>query len=668
MTPEERFVLTDAGRCDSRVVAHIVGKPVEWVRNLRNRSGLRTTSHVLAEVNIPRSFQFAELFAKWHGRPPVDADWAPPQKFNNGGGYVWLPPEQALLLSLVGTMGVSEIQQVLSERLRRVTGDPSAVRTRNAVLCELHKSGMLVGDVIGGIKVTDAAKQIGTAVPIYTAIKSGGLSSRRTGRYLVISIPDWEAWKAKIQPEPAGCVPLASLRRPLGFSGDKLAEYAKAGYVPGAFLYLKYPTGPTAKPGAGTWYVESSVADQLLADRRNARPMPWFGKPSASNLRATWKMLKLRRHPATCRDCQLIWKKAGAPSAYEDFVDRYPALTLGAKRHLSRRWTPGLAVDQVATKAGVASSRVRSAIKQGTLASSHHEGVPYITGADAARWVARNCPTGSSEKSWISVANAPAVYGFTREEIDSAIASGRLQHKVGTAGAMRGVRYVLRYQCAEWRDTVGFSSEEAARRIGVTVEHLNELLEGLQWRPMAGISLTVLSSVVKRRNAERGMTIPDAADLLAVPESWIWSRVNDGTVRLSNSRWTRAGHLLNGSMMLRLNRALEEHGVDETPPPSPVLTDHIRLNAAAMLAGVSTTTVLNWKDEGLTCFVNARGNWFRPDDIKHWARKFHAHSRYRRDMRPEWLVRETREGDGRLAPASAYLPSPGVATVGARRP
>jgi transcriptional regulator with XRE-family HTH domain len=45
--------------------------------------------------------------------------------------------------------------------------------------------------------------------------------------------------------------------------------------------------------------------------------------------------------------------------------------------------------------------------------------------------------------------------------------------------AQRGILYVAKDQCSRLRQSIGFSEQEAARRVGVTVARLRELLNGV---------------------------------------------------------------------------------------------------------------------------------------------------------------------------------------------
>ena len=99
----------------------------------------------------------------------------------------------------------------------------------------------------------------------------------RVGRLHVIPYAEWEAWKAKRVFPPDGYVQLSSIREPLAIKSDKLSEYARMGLIPTAIRCNPYGTkGPSTQ--FGTWWISKETADQLLADRRAGRQMPWHGK------------------------------------------------------------------------------------------------------------------------------------------------------------------------------------------------------------------------------------------------------------------------------------------------------------------------------------------------------------------------------------------------------
>jgi len=320
MTADWRtFVLQHGRGALAQHLAAVVGQPTHAILALRARTpaGGRGTRRPQA---------FADLFARWHGRPPRDDEWPAPLKI--GGGYEWLPPERALLARLVGRVSVREIQQLLSERLRQLTGDRTATRAAQDVQRAIQRLGLQAGDLVGGLTTREAARVVGRVSLINQAITGGALRTFRVGHRHVIPHAEFERWLSTREKPPDGWVPLSSLRAPLGISSDsKLPEYAALGHIPD----VRKVAGIGTK--RGLWYIAPTRARQILDDARAGRPLPWHGKPLPGNQLAMWRKWQRRKH-RRCRQCRAIWRRA-APATFEAFCQRYPALTLGEKRHLT---------------------------------------------------------------------------------------------------------------------------------------------------------------------------------------------------------------------------------------------------------------------------------------------------------------------------------------------
>lgn len=407
------------------------------------------------------------------------------------------------------------------------------------------------------------------------------------------------------------------------------------GYVPGA-----QRCNPFGAPGSstqfGTWYIDPRTAEQLLADRRAGRPMPWHGKPLLDNLRVTFKLWQARRHPAACAVCAGIWGPAGPPGAFEDYVALYPALAHGAKRHLTLPWTPGLTVAGVAARATRSEHHVRRVIAGGVLAATKVDGRLHVTRTDATRWVARGCPNGDGERSWIALATASKQYLFSVRELRRHIAAGRLVSKLGTDGAAKGIEYVLRQQCARLRETQGFTEDEAARRVGVSVERLRVLLDGLAWRRAEGIPLVTVQAAIKRRESCEGVVLAEAAALIGAPLAWVKARKRDGTVRIAQARWDRRRQYLTAPMLARLREAWRRGTSAAAPPPA---ADWLLLGEAAQEACVSPTTLMRWYHDGELERREVSGRHrFHREAVRARARRYWAGARFHRAMRPAWLV------------------------------
>jgi len=232
----QRFVIDHGHRADAKDLAFILACPVEDVVRLRatgacSKGGPRRT--------------FVELFSLWHGQEPTDDEWPPPRK-RAKGGYDWQGREVALLASLIGRLGVEQISQLLSERLRQVTGDPSAERGRQSVQNTINRIGLQSRDVVGGITTAEAGHEIGSLATVHQAVHKGDLRAHRVGRLWVISHASWAEWKAKRVFPPAGYVPLATLKGPLSIRSDKLSEFARMGYVPTAVRSARGPPDAVA--------------------------------------------------------------------------------------------------------------------------------------------------------------------------------------------------------------------------------------------------------------------------------------------------------------------------------------------------------------------------------------------------------------------------------------
>ncbi|RTL32496.1 MAG: hypothetical protein EKK53_29560 [Burkholderiales bacterium] len=620
------FVLAHGWLAAKHELAAVLGVTPDAIEALRATG---------ACTKLAEPLDFPALFALWHGRAPTDDEWPAPRKAGHGA-YEWQAPEIALLASLVGRLGADEIAPVLTARLRQRTADPAAERTLVAVQVRINQIGLQSSDVLGGITVTEAGRQAGSTAVVHQAIRKGTLAARKVGRLLVIPHEAWEAWKAQHAAPPEGYVRLSTLRQPLGIRSDKLSEFARMGHVPGAVRCNPFGVpGPSTQ--FGTWYIDPKGAAKLLADRRAGRPMPWHGKPLLDNLRVTFRLWQQRRHPITCATCAAIWGEQGAPAVFEDYIGRYPALAHGAKRHLTLPWTPGLTVAEVAGQSGRSQAHVRRAIGNGVLAATTDDDRLYVTRTDATRWVARGCPSGDGEKSWIAVDTACRQYLFTPRDLQRHIDEGRLQHKIGTAGAMRDIDYVLRQQCAQLRETLGFGEEEAARRVGVSVERLRALLDGLTWRRAEGIPLATVQAAIKRRESQEGYTLEEAAALLDMPLAWVKARKRDGTVRVSQARWDRRRQYLTAPMLERLREALSR----PAPQAQPLGEAWLRLGEAALEAGVSAATVLRWAEDGeLVRHSAASGGRYHREAVRARARRYWAGVRFHRATPPAWLAAE----------------------------
>jgi hypothetical protein len=620
----KQLVIEHGWRAIASDLAFILGQPLDLVVRLRQTGACR---------KLAQPHGFAALFALWNGREPLEEEWPAPRKYRERRGYEWQPPELALLASMVGSFGTAEIAQILTERLRRITGDPQALRNSQAVQLAMNRIGLQSSDVVGGITTAEAGKEIGSLTIINQAIAKGDLKGMRVGRRWVIPHAVWAAWKAKRRFPPEGFMPLRSLKERLSIRSDKLSEFARMGFVPSAVRCNPYGTkGPSTR--FGTWFIDPQVAEQLIADRHAGRPMPWQGKPLEDNLRTTFKLWQARQHPAACRICAELWGKGGAPKQFEDYARRYPPLAHGAKRHLTMPWSP----DEVAQKAKCDRARLQRAIAAGMLDATKHGRIKYVTKTDATRWITRKCPVGAREASWISLPTAEKLYLFCNRQLKQFIAAKKLKTKIGTAGAQRGILYVGKDQCSWLRQSIGFSEQEAARRVGVSVARLRELLDGVNWRKSGAIPLVTVQAVIKRRQSQPGHTFEQAAKILGKPVSWIEARQADGTIRVLRTKWDPSRIYLSEPMMTRLRKFAEPRQGGEK-----LSAEWLRLSDAAVEAGVTTSTIIKWAETGALDRRQSNNGWrYHRDNVRAQARLYWQTVRFHRATPPDWLQAERR--------------------------
>lgn len=623
MNDWQRFVLAHGRKAHIHELAAVIGQPAKEILKLRNTG---------ACARLKKIKRFTELFALWHGRPPRDNEWPAPRK-SHRGSYNWQAPELALLASLVGRLGKAQISQILTKRLRKLSGDRKAERSPNSIQMAInHRLGMVTTDVVGGITIAEAGREINTRAVVYQAIRQGSLKPFRVGRLWVIPREKWEAWKATRAFPPKGYVQLSRLRGPFGIRSDKLSEWARMGYIPTAIRCN--PFGMDLKQTRfGTWFIDPKVAKKLIADRRAGRPMPWWGKPEPGNLKITWKLLEQRRHPDTCRTCAQIWGRKGSPVKFEDYMKRYPPLAHGAKRHLTRPWDPGLSPTEVARHCRRSYSAVLSAILNGILPSIRRGGRWFVTRTEATRWKSRKCPMGGAVKSWISLETATKQYFFTPAQLRRHIGNGKLRSKVGTNGPMRGITYVMRVQCARLRESEGFTEKQAAKRVGVSIARLRTLLRGVNWRGASGIPLDIVNAVIKRYQSQQGYTLQEAAAELEMPLQWVHERKLDGTIRVMRAKWDARRLYVTAEMFRRLEAA-KRSGVKKER----FTADWLFLSKAATDAGVSTATLNKWALAGEIRRRESASGWrYLRSSVRRRARKFWITARFKRAVAPAWM-------------------------------
>jgi hypothetical protein len=450
------FVLAYGFRVPAGELAAIVGREEHEIRALRSSGAVK---------QLPQRLPYAALFAAWHGRAPDEQDFPVPKR--HPGGYAWEPPELVLLATLNGQYGIEALASILTARLRARTGDPEACRTHNSVLVGLQRIGLQTGDLVGGISVQQAAREIGSENIVRAAVDRGTLRTERVGHRVLIPHAAWAEWKAGRQTPPADWVRLSSLRQGLGIKSDKLPEFARAGLIPGAEQY--FDDGGKH----GVWYVAPDLAQQLLNDRHQGRPMPWHGKPLETNLKQTYQRWCERRHPDTCEDCARIWGDHGAPETLDEFKLRYPALTQGEKRHLTRlplnktgavasagwsqrRYTLREAADELAMTV----AWVRERITRGTIVVVQGDkGQPLVTEAMMKRlrhvWIYRDDDPEPMPTDWLSASAAAREAGVAQATLLKWAESGELERQASKAG-WRFQREAVRARARSYWQNVRF--------------------------------------------------------------------------------------------------------------------------------------------------------------------------------------------------------------------
>jgi hypothetical protein len=500
----------------------------------------------------------------------------------------------------------------------------------------MQRVGLQTRDVVGGLTIRDAANQIGCTSILYNDARHGKLPVIKIGRHKVIPHDAFEAWKAARRTPPAGFVRLASLRAILGFHGDKLAEFAKQGRVPTAIKCQ--PIGTREHNAAdGVWYIEGKLAKKLVADRRAGRRMPWMGMPDPHNLKVTFRLWTTRQHPKACATCRDIWGPTGAPKTFAEYSARYPPLLHGAKKHLTRVWLPGLRLSELSREVHISAATIAYAIRTGALRGRRWKRCIYVSRLDATRWKARKCPTGASDRSWMSLRFVAKQYGFTRAELEGHITAGRLKLKVGDKGPQRDIRYVLKQQVRELRDELGFTEAAAARRVGVSIARLRVLLRGTEWRPAPRIPFDVVTTCIKRQESAEGETIPEVARILGKTTAWVEREIAAGTVRVLRNRWNAHRRYITFDQFKKLcDVALH--------PPDRFRwsKDWLLSSDAALLAAVSSTQIVRWSDEG-DIKTRTRGSfrrYHRRSVMVRARRYWTSEVRFKRAVPPAWLQAE----------------------------
>lgn len=615
----QQFIVDYGAGADAYYLSAVTGIPEKQIIRLRER--------LCGGLGTPKRHGFTELFSLWSGKPPSDADWPLPRQHKNGH-YEWQEREELQMAALAGTVSIPELANILTRRLQDLTGDCRAVRTLESVRNKFHEIGLQERDIPGAISLHEAGDEIGSYHVVHDVVTNRELPSFRSGRYLMIPREAWTRWKAKFCPPPPGFVRLSSIREALGIRSDaKLPEYAKNGYLQTAILCHR-------NRGNGFWYIAQDEADRLTRDRRLGRPMPWYGKPSLCNQKATWKKFQERRHPDECQECARIWGKDGAPTTFEDFARRYHPLVQGAKRHLTRPWSQGLTIAEVSRRSGRNVRQIKSAIRNGTLITRDCDGA--ITSTQASLWISHKCPLGIREQSWMDFECACREYAFRRSELETLIRRGRVTEKRGQYGAQKGQRLVSKAQCANARGEIGYSPAAASRKLGLSRAQLFRYLEGLNWRTDQTIDRDTLLAVRKRMKRTYAIPLDEAAKQVGRSLSWIRGKARDGIIHPYQLPGDKRRHYLTQAMVHDLKRL-----ASETKRAVHYRDAWFRLKYAAEHAGVSTTLITRWGCQGSVATRMRRSiRLYNRRDVERMARQVWGRNPGRRRSPPTWLIAE----------------------------
>lgn len=626
------FIIEHGYQARAYELAAVTGAPIPDIEALRNRGVCRRHP-----TRGKRGRDFAALFTLYHGRAPRDVEWPAPQKA--GTGYEWQQRDLEAVATLVGQLSLAEIAKVMTVRLRTMTGDRVAERSKASVQSALTRLGLQASDVVGGILLRDAAREIGSYAIVYQAIERKTLKARKVGRIFVIPYDAWAKWKASRTLAPEGWVRLSTLREPLGIKSDKLSEYARLGLVPTAIQCNAGCKGTGPSTQFGSWFIDPIQAKKLLDDRRDGRSMPWHGAYEG-NIRVCFKHWTARRHPISCQECKAIWGRARAPKTYEAFRVQYPSLSLSAKRHLTKKWALGLTLYEVERLSGCSTTRVHSAVNSGALASRGTKREIRVRNVDAKAWMRRGCPSGHRPTQWLAVPTAMARYGFAEQRLLRHIRAGTLRSRIGNAGAQRGQQMVLDAACADLRRRERYTPEEAAVRLKITAAQLPSVLKDLGWRRGSKVSHGMIAAALKRLHyTDQLFSINDAAAHLKRDVAWVQQRLDEGLVHLTRPSGHSGFAGFTPPAMAKLEARARRRG--RPPLERKPGDDWLLLSTAASLAGVSTTTLIRIAyPPRVKVVVTERGKLYEHQGVLAVARTFWKTVRMTRERRPAWLLAE----------------------------
>lgn len=595
-------------------------------------------NHVRAAGCTPqlKPKEFAELFAIWHGRPPRDNEWPAPVK--RGSTYEVLPPELALVATLVGAQSTDEIAAVLTQRLCLLTCDMSAVRSRADVQRMRSSSGLVATDVQGGLTVSQAVKRAGrkdvTRVLLQQEIYKGRLRRFQVGRLSVIPARVFDEWLAARLPEPPdGWIKLWDIEEQLGFSRrseSRPSWYAKQGLIPGALFCAGH-----------RWWVSPAVAEDLIRRRRAGLPMPWSGYSHPSCVKRSYALWRERKHRA-CAECRAIWATVGGePRTFEAFFERWRKIPEATKRHLTK--PDGLSAIAAAARTGVEKHTIADAILNGILPARRIRGHWAIRPADLDRWVRRRVLTTNGGVRRLH--HQPLTFKHAASR--SRLSEGTLRRAVAAGTLTQVTRWdgrpgLLAHQVAGLRARVGgYSVADAAGQLGVSAAAFLQSAKICGWQPGFAITRALVYAVKKHREAPWQLTIAQAAKRLRKSAAWVRRAIAAGAImplRGLDRRTIMVGRKAIAAMI--------RGGIPELPVTRrgrPVLW--LQQTQAADHAGVTASTIIRWKGLGdLVVEERIDGPYYTKTSVERRARQYWTTECHRkRAVPPAWLQASTTE-------------------------
>jgi hypothetical protein len=623
----QQFVGSYCRRSKVYDLAAVVGQPVRTVERLRRQvGGRRTIDH-----------DFGTLFALWHGRPPRADEWPAPFRF--GHGYEWQAPEVVALTQMLGRVALTEIARALTERLRRVTSNGTATRDVDAVRRQVGKLGLAVGEIVGGLTTSQAAKRAGETVAlVQQEIHKGRLRHFYIGHRIVIPERAFLEWKATRLPEPpAGWVKLYAIRVQLGHHFDHLAYHAKHGRIPGAVLC----TG-------NRYWLPPRVARDLLRRRRLGLPMPWSGWVHRCTARKSWDLWRRRRH-RDCAECRSIWRGVGGePSTFEAFYERWLKIPETTKRHLTG--PDGISSTSASLLTGIDRHDFSEAAKHGELKATRVRGGWYFQKEDVLRWAKSHAAKATRHtRGRMTFKDAGRFIGGIAK-IRAAIRRGELR----VVRRWDGTPGVMRHEVAALHVRVhSIPVARAARLCGVSVPTFTKLAGRTQsdaiWRPGERVQPKVIDHVRRRLQAGWQLTLEDAIALLGKPRWWVERAIELGYLLPLRATGDSRRLVFGRKAVL----AIARRRLTLTPGPRTTRgrpVDWLPQYQACELAGITVSTLKRWDALGWLTKAKGKGGTRRGGNGMGWAysrasvmraaRRYWPRCRFKRRTPPAWLTKE----------------------------